>query len=136
MLPPLLATLSFQCNNLAYRPVMDALGLLARYADVDGKARFFGAGEQVPFDGVVPKVWAEAVVDERGRVERIPYELCVLVAYATRYAAARSTSPAPDAGVTLKTTCPATLRPPGKSITRRCVSPPTLHCSPPSCASG
>ena len=76
---------SVRCNNLAYRPVMDALGLLARYADVDGKVRFFGAGEQVPFDGVVPdgvvpKVWAEAVVDERGRVERIPYELCVLVA--------------------------------------------------------
>jgi hypothetical protein len=34
----------------------------------------------VPLDGVVPKGWRAAVVDERGRVERIPYELCVLVA--------------------------------------------------------
>jgi hypothetical protein len=28
---------------------------------------------------VVPDHWRKAVVDERGRVERIPYELCVLV---------------------------------------------------------
>ncbi|WP_044572623.1 Tn3 family transposase [Saccharopolyspora spinosa] len=34
----------------------------------------------MPFHGVVPKAWREAVVDGRGRVERIPYELCVLVA--------------------------------------------------------
>ena len=36
--------------------------------------------DRVPLDGVVPKAWREAVVDDRGRVERIPYELCVLVA--------------------------------------------------------
>ena len=34
----------------------------------------------MPLDGVVPEAWREAVVDERGRVERIPYELCVLIA--------------------------------------------------------
>jgi hypothetical protein len=34
----------------------------------------------MPLDGVVPKARREAVVDDRGRVERIPYELCVLVA--------------------------------------------------------
>lgn len=28
----------------------------------------------------MPKAWREAVVDDRGRIERIPYELCVLVA--------------------------------------------------------
>jgi len=28
--------------------------------------------------GVVPADWEAAVVDERGRTERIPYELCVL----------------------------------------------------------
>ncbi|GAA2268141.1 Tn3 family transposase [Streptomyces atrovirens] len=80
MLPPLLNTLGFQCNNTAYRPVMDALALLARYADVDGKTRFYDAGDAVPMDGVVRKDWREAVVDDKGRVERIPYELCVLVA--------------------------------------------------------
>lgn len=31
-------------------------------------------------DGVLRKDWREAVVDERGRIERIPYELCVLIA--------------------------------------------------------
>jgi len=32
----------------------------------------------VPLDGVVPREWRDAVVDEAGQVERIPYELCVL----------------------------------------------------------
>jgi hypothetical protein len=80
MLPPLLAALRFRCNNTAYRPVMDALELLAAYADVDGKTRFYAAGDAVPIDGVVPKAWRDAVIDDQGRVERIPYELCVLVA--------------------------------------------------------
>ncbi|MFD6038450.1 Tn3 family transposase [Streptomyces griseoincarnatus] len=80
MLPPLLNTLGFPCNNTAYRPVMDALALLARYADVEGKTRFYDAGDAVAMDGVVRKDWREAVVDDKGRVERIPYELCVLVA--------------------------------------------------------
>lgn len=59
---------------------MDALELLHRYADVDGKMRFFVAGDRVPLDGVVQKAWREAVLDERGRVERTPYELCTLIA--------------------------------------------------------
>jgi hypothetical protein len=80
MLPPLLAALVFRCNNTAYRPLMWALELLQRYATVDGKVRFFADEGQVPIDGVVLKVWRDAVVDDRGRVERIPYELCVLVA--------------------------------------------------------
>ncbi|MGW3661481.1 Tn3 family transposase, partial [Streptomyces sp. NPDC005151] len=80
MLPPLLRTLGFRCNNTAYRPVMDALALLEKYAGVDGKMRFYDAGDEVPMDGVVRKDWREAVVDDKGKVERIPYELCVLVA--------------------------------------------------------
>jgi len=80
MLPPLLAALEFRCNNTAYRPIMDALQLLGRYADVDGKVRFFARADRVPMDGVVPKAWREAVLDERAHVERIPYELCTLIA--------------------------------------------------------
>ena len=34
MLAPLLGALRFKCNNTAFRPVMDAIGLLARYKDV------------------------------------------------------------------------------------------------------
>ncbi|MGH3951716.1 MAG: Tn3 family transposase, partial [Pseudonocardiaceae bacterium] len=80
MLPPLLAALEFCCNNTAYRPVMQALDLLARYASTEGKVRFYAADAVVPIGGVVPKAWQEAVVDDKGRIERIPYELCVLVA--------------------------------------------------------
>jgi TnpA family transposase len=80
MLPALLGALTFRCHNAAYRPVLDALDLLKRYANIVGKTRFYDSEETVPLDGVVPKNWLSAVVDDRGRVERIPYELCVLVA--------------------------------------------------------
>src|SRR5207302_3223041 len=36
MLPKLLGALEFRCNNAIYRPVMDALELLARYAERRG----------------------------------------------------------------------------------------------------
>lgn len=78
MLPKLLAALEFRCNNTAYRPVMDALVLLRRYTDRPARDRFYDKGEKVPIEGVVPREWADAVADEEGRVERIPYELCVL----------------------------------------------------------
>lgn len=80
MLPALLAALDFRCNNTAYRPVMVAMELLGRYASIDGKVRFYDTHALAPLEGVVPKAWREAVVDEKRRVERIPYELCVLVA--------------------------------------------------------
>jgi TnpA family transposase len=79
-LPPLLAALAFRCNNTAYRPVMDALALLVRYAARPGQLQHYATTEQVPLDGVVPDAWRGAVVDEQGRVARIPYELCVLAA--------------------------------------------------------
>jgi hypothetical protein len=80
MLAPLLAALEFRCSNSAYRPVMDAIDLLARYAAADSDQKFYAAGEKVPVDGVVPKAWLDGVVGDGGRVERIPYELCVLIA--------------------------------------------------------
>ncbi|MCM2416572.1 DUF4158 domain-containing protein [Streptomyces sp. RKAG293] len=43
MLPLLLSSLGFTCNNTAYWPVMDAMKLLKKYADVDGKTRFYDA---------------------------------------------------------------------------------------------
>lgn len=78
MLPRLLETLQFRCSNSAYRPVMEALELLGRHVDTPGQQRFYAPDEHVPFDGVVPDEWRQAVVDEHGKVERIPYELCVL----------------------------------------------------------
>ena len=61
-------------------PVMDAIDLLARYAGADSDQKVYAAGEKVPVDGVVPKAWLDGVTDDDGRVERIPYELCVLIA--------------------------------------------------------
>jgi len=78
MLPRLLGALEFQCANTAYRPVMDALDLLSRYANRPGQDRFYPVAERVPVEGVVPRDWRPAVIDDAGRTERIPYELCVL----------------------------------------------------------
>ncbi|MFF7153033.1 hypothetical protein OHN99_31495 [Streptomyces jietaisiensis] len=79
-MPPLLNPLGFKCKNMAYWPVMDGLVLLAKYADVDSKTRFYDAGDVVPMDGVVLRDWREAVLDDKGKVQRIPHELCVPVA--------------------------------------------------------
>ena len=81
LLPDLLAALEFRCNNTAHRPVMDAVELLQRYKNIDVSDRpHYSRTDRVPLDGVVPGPWREAVVDEGGKVERIPYELCVLKA--------------------------------------------------------
>ncbi|MEV3986728.1 Tn3 family transposase [Nonomuraea sp. NPDC049758] len=77
-LPKLLRALDFRCNNTTFQPVMDALALLERYAD--SEAVFYDRAETVPIEHVVPEDWQEAVADKRGRIERIPYELCALVA--------------------------------------------------------
>ncbi|TDE25014.1 hypothetical protein E1295_45140 [Nonomuraea mesophila] len=77
-LTKLLRALDFHCDNTAFQPVMDALKLLDRYADSEDV--FYDRAETVPIEYVVPEDWQEAVADERGRIERIPYELCVLVA--------------------------------------------------------
>jgi TnpA family transposase len=78
-LPKLLRAVTFGCSNDTFRPVMDALDLLERYAD--SEEDFYAASEVVPLEHVVPEDWMEAVVDpDTWLVERIPYELCVLVA--------------------------------------------------------
>jgi len=78
MLPRLLEALEFRSSNTAHRPVMNALELLSRYRDRPGQGRFYPLSERVEVEGVVPRDWRTAVVDETGRIERIPYELCVL----------------------------------------------------------
>lgn len=69
MLSPLLCVLELKCNNTAYRPVMDAIGLLQRYLDQPLKeGAFFDPAESVPLAGVVPERWRPAAVDDKGRV--------------------------------------------------------------------
>ena len=79
MLPKLLGAIEFKCNNIAYRPVMDALELLRRYADIPNTTRHYDAAEKVPVKGVVPDGWLEAVAASDGIIERASYELCVIV---------------------------------------------------------
>lgn len=57
MLPKLLDALEFRCNNSTYRPVMNAVELLGRYKDRDGRAKYYDPIETVPLDGVVPLAW-------------------------------------------------------------------------------
>lgn len=58
--------------------MIEALDLLRRYAPRPRTVRTYDVGEDVPLDGAVPAEWRDAVVDAHGRVERVPYELCVL----------------------------------------------------------
>ncbi len=82
MLPLVLDALSFQSNNQAHRPVLDALGVIARHAA--RKMRCYPFEEAVPLDGVVPAAWRNAVLEDdargRTRVNRIAYEICALQA--------------------------------------------------------
>jgi len=82
MLPLVLDALSFQSGNQVHRPVLDALGVIARHAA--RKMRCYPAWEAVPLDGVVPAAWRNAVLEEdargRTRVNRIAYEICALQA--------------------------------------------------------
>lgn len=80
MLPRILSALEFRSNNTAYRPVIDAIELLRRYADRPSQKQHYDLTERVPLEGVVPPEWRNAVVNEHEQVERIPYELCVLKA--------------------------------------------------------
>lgn len=64
----------YAVQHTAYRPVMDAIDLLVRYASVSSDERLYPAEELVPIEGVVPKTWTEAITDTAsGRIERIPY---------------------------------------------------------------
>ncbi len=78
----LLAALDFWSNNDVHRPVIQALGLIRRYAET--RLRHYPVEENVPLDGIVRPLWRGAVVDQdpqgRPRIDRITYEICVLEA--------------------------------------------------------
>jgi len=82
MVPPLLQVLTFRSNNALYRPLIQALDLITRYAGNEDS--YYDPDDTVPLDGVVPQAWRELVVEkERNgtiRIHRISYEICVLQA--------------------------------------------------------
>ncbi|MFF4625644.1 class I SAM-dependent methyltransferase [Nonomuraea jabiensis] len=116
-LPKLLRALAFRCNNTTFQPVMDALNLLQRYDGSD--AVFYDRAKTVPIEHVVPEDWQEAVVDERGRVERIPYELCVLVALRKAIRRREIWVEGGKPGATRRPTCRPTSTTTGTCTTRR-----------------
>jgi TnpA family transposase len=82
MLVRLLNTLDFRSNNERHRPVLDALAVVEKYAG--SRLRVYPLEDDIPVDGIVRGPWLETVLeqDESGveRVNRIAYEVCVLLA--------------------------------------------------------
>lgn len=82
IIPIILRLLTFQSNNAQYQPIMTALNLLRRYAEVSPKRAYYASDDDVPLDGVIPKAWRPFVVHtERGgktHIKRAAYELGVL----------------------------------------------------------
>ncbi|MGW9212363.1 Tn3 family transposase [Embleya sp. NPDC055664] len=69
MPPPLLNTLGFRCDDTAYRPVMDAMRLLKKYADVDGTfaardAAWWGRGTACASDSKKFGSWSSNFMTE------------------------------------------------------------------------
>lgn len=82
MLPHLLEVLDFRSNNRLHRPILEALEWIHRMAD--DPRRILQAEQDVPIVGVIPPKWQDAVMDKNGRINRISYELCVLIALRDR----------------------------------------------------
>ena len=85
MLPHILHGLEFRSNNIAHRPILDAIDVIKAHR---GNRRQYFTTDEVPIDGVVPNKWHEVVVevtpDGTERVNRINYEICVLQAVRER----------------------------------------------------
>lgn len=81
-LPVLLSTLTFRCNNDAYRPVMKALEIVQ--STRDERAQYHRVDNKLPIDGVIKPKWMEIVIEQdakgKRRINRINYEICVLQA--------------------------------------------------------
>ncbi|MDT3441581.1 Tn3 family transposase [Pseudofrankia sp. BMG5.37] len=79
----LLEVLEFRSNNSAYRPVIDALALVQRYAKA-GNTTYYPLGETAPEHRVTTGQWAELVyrADKRGRrrIVRMVYEVATFQA--------------------------------------------------------
>ncbi|WP_342074942.1 DUF4158 domain-containing protein [Yoonia sp. SS1-5] len=74
MLPSLLSVLEFHSNNETWRPILDALSLIVRLNE-EGRRL---VPESLAPEGSIPRKWRDTVVDQRGRLNVISFELCVL----------------------------------------------------------
>lgn len=88
MLAPILGNISFQSNNTAHQPVLEALKTLKKY--LDSTVIYYPIQEKIPIKGVVKPGWQDLIVEKlenkaRGnkvlkRINRINYEIAVLKA--------------------------------------------------------
>lgn len=82
MVPKILDVLEFRSNNDMYRPVIEAIELIKKYAG--SSQRYYDSSEQVPLDSILRNSWREIILekdaDGNERINRINYELSVLQA--------------------------------------------------------
>ena len=74
MMPKLLSVLRFRSNNAVWRPILDALELIISLREAGRRTVPAGIAPA----GSIPSGWKEFVVDDKGRLNVISYELCVL----------------------------------------------------------
>ncbi len=76
MLPPLLAVLSFRSNNDQYKPLIEALEIVAAY--LEEKDAYYPKDQEVPMDDVIQKQWQHWIYQKdsqgRRRIRRVRYE--------------------------------------------------------------
>jgi TnpA family transposase len=80
MLPPLLEVLTFRSNNEQYKPLIEALAIVAAY--LEEKEAYYPQDQAVPIADVIQKQWQSWIYqkdsDGQRRIRRVRYELCVL----------------------------------------------------------
>jgi TnpA family transposase len=80
ILPPLLEVLTFRSNNDQYKPLIEAIEVVAAY--LEEKDPFYPKEQEIPMDDVIQNRWQSWIYqqDRRGRrrIRRVRYELCVL----------------------------------------------------------
>jgi len=74
MMPKLLSALRLRSNNAAWRPILGALELIVRLRETGRRT----APADIAPVGSIPAGWRDSVVDGKGRLNVISYELCAL----------------------------------------------------------
>jgi len=74
MMPALLSVLQFRSNNAVWRPILDALERISEWREEGRRTVPVGLAPA----GSIPASWQEFVVDDKGRLNMISYEICIL----------------------------------------------------------
>ncbi|MES0865016.1 Tn3 family transposase, partial [Ruegeria sp. SCPT10] len=82
-MPSPLSVLKFRSNNESWRSILDALSLIYR---LNEEGRRVASASLAP-EGSIPRKWRDTVMDHRGRLNVISYELCILTQLRERFRA-------------------------------------------------